>query len=139
MRAQGLHARGRSHLVGAAAGCAAVTGVTASGLAVGLGGGGPAITAAAYVSGQSSSGVASGVRMARMREAAREFGVPVAVLLAVSYVETRGERTGDGPSVDGGFGGVNIAAPSRPGSGDRGGPVPPHPPEHPVGGRRVPR
>jgi len=58
--------------------------------------------------------------MAQMRAAAREFGVPVAVLLAVSYVETRWERTGDGPGVDGGYGVMNLIAPSLPASVDRG-------------------
>ena len=107
-------------MVGAAVACAAVTAVVASGLAVGLGGGGPAVTVAAYVRGQSSPGAASGVRMGQMRAAAREFGVPVAVLLAVSYVETRWERTGDGPSVDGGYGVMNLTAPSVRASDDRG-------------------
>src|SRR5260370_12084340 len=63
--------------------------------------------------------------MAQMRAAAREFGVPVVVLLAVSYVEPRWERTGGGPSVDGGYGVMNLTAPSLPASDDRGVPARP--------------
>lgn len=126
MRAAGRHVMGRRRVVGAAAGCIAVTmAAAAGGLAVGLGRVGPAITAAAYARGQSSPGAASGVRMAQMRAAAREFGVPVAVLLAVSYVQTRWERTGDGPSVDGGYGLMNLTASSFPASSDRGVPARP--------------
>jgi hypothetical protein len=94
--------------------------VAASGLAVGFGGAGPALPAALHVRDQARSGVASDVRMAQMRAAAREFGVPIAVLVAVSYVETRWERTGYGPSVDGGYGVMNLTAPSVPASDDRG-------------------
>jgi len=63
--------------------------------------------------------------MAQMRAAAREFGVPVAVLAAVSYVETRWERTGHGPSVDGGYGVMNLTAPSLLASDNRGVPAGP--------------
>jgi hypothetical protein len=58
--------------------------------------------------------------MAQMRAAAREFGVPVAVLMAVSYAETRWERTGYGPSIDGGYGVMNLTGPSLLASDDRG-------------------
>src|SRR5260370_26317771 len=92
MRAKGRHVRGRRHLVGAAAGCAAVTVVTASGLAVGLGGGGPAITAAAYVRGQSNPGAPSGVRVAPKGAPAPAVGGPAAVLPSASYVGGRGGR-----------------------------------------------
>jgi N-acetyl-anhydromuramyl-L-alanine amidase AmpD len=63
--------------------------------------------------------------MAQMRAAAREFGVPVAVLIAVSYVETRWERMGHGPSVDGGYGVMNLTAPSLLTSSSRGIPAGP--------------
>ncbi|HYK31397.1 MAG TPA: N-acetylmuramoyl-L-alanine amidase [Streptosporangiaceae bacterium] len=104
----------------AAAGCAAIIAVAAGGLAIGFGGAGPALPAALHAGGQSNSGGASGARMAQMRAAAREFGVPVAVLMAVSYVETRWERTSGGPSVDGGYGVMNLIAPSVRASEDRG-------------------
>src|SRR5215469_1345593 len=112
MRATRRHIRVGRHPVKVAAGCAAVAAVAASGLAASLGGNGPAAPAAAYARGQSRSGPASGVRMAQMRAAAREFDVPVTVLLAVSYVETRWDRTGDAQSVNGGYGVMNLTAPS---------------------------
>jgi hypothetical protein len=47
---------------------------------------------------------ASGHRMALMRAAAREFHVPVRLLLAISYNQTRWERPGSAPSLNGGYG-----------------------------------
>jgi hypothetical protein len=137
MRATGRHARDRRHVAGAAAGCAAVIAVAASGLAAGLGRAGPALPAALHVRGQSSSGAASGVRMAQMRAAAREFGVPVGVLMAVSYVETRWVRTGHAPSVDGGYGVMNLTAPSLPAFDDRGVPAAPSARKVPLAGGRA--
>src|SRR5215472_2209315 len=122
MRATGRHVIGTRRMLGPAARWAAVTAAAASGLAVGLGGGGAATVAAAHLGGQPGPG---GVRMAQMRDASREFGVPVSVLLAVSYVETRWERAGDAPSVDGGYGVMNLTAPSQPSSRDRGVPASP--------------
>ena len=61
-----------------------------------------------------------GSRMALMTAAAREFGVPVRVLLAISYNETRWARTGDSPSIDGGYGLMNLTAKSFPAVGGRG-------------------
>ncbi len=67
-------------------------------------------------------------RMAVMRDAAQEFGVPVRLLLAISYVQTRWEPPGDA-SVDGAYGlmgltGVN--APADGGGGDGYAPAPRH-------------
>ena len=62
----------------------------------------------------------AGSRMALMTAAAREFGVPVRVLLAISYNESRWARTGDSPSIDGGYGLMNLTAKSFPAVGGRG-------------------
>ena len=62
---------------------------------------------------------ASGHRMALIRAAAREFRVPVRLLLAISYNQSRWERQGDAPSVDGGYGLMDLRARSFP-AGDRG-------------------
>jgi hypothetical protein len=48
--------------------------------------------------------------MALMSAAAREFGVPVRLLLAISYDQTRWLRTGDSPGIDCGFGLMNLTA-----------------------------
>ena len=53
---------------------------------------------------------ASGHRMALIRAAAREFRVPVRLLLAISYNQSRWERQGDAPSVDGGYGLMDLTA-----------------------------
>ena len=53
---------------------------------------------------------ASGHRMALMRAAAREFGVPAGLLLAISYDQTRWARPGGSPSVDGGYGLMDLTA-----------------------------
>ena len=59
----------------------------------------------------SHPGVAgSGHRMALIRAAAREFRVPVRLLLAISYDQSRWERQGDAPSVDGGYGLMDLTA-----------------------------
>jgi N-acetylmuramoyl-L-alanine amidase-like protein len=63
---------------------------------------------------------APGSRMALMNAAAREFGVPARLLLAISYDETRWARTGDSPSIDGGYGLMNLTAKSFPAVGGRG-------------------
>jgi N-acetyl-anhydromuramyl-L-alanine amidase AmpD len=59
-------------------------------------------------------------RMGMMRAAARQFGVPVRVLLAVAYVETRWEPNGDTPSVDGGYGVMDLTAVNAPAESGRG-------------------
>jgi hypothetical protein len=87
---------------------------------VGSGGAGLAVTA------QARPGVAaSGHRMALLRAAAREFGVPVAVLLAISYDQARWERPGGSPSVDGGYGLMDLTARTPPAVAGRGDPVRP--------------
>jgi N-acetyl-anhydromuramyl-L-alanine amidase AmpD len=48
--------------------------------------------------------------MALMRAAASEFHVPVSLLLAISYGQTRWERPGDSPSIDGGYGLMDLTA-----------------------------
>jgi N-acetyl-anhydromuramyl-L-alanine amidase AmpD len=68
-----------------------------------------------------------GSQMALMNAAAREFGVPARLLLAISYDETRWARTGASPSIDGGYGLMNLTAKSFPamdGRGLSGQPVP---------------
>ena len=62
---------------------------------------------------------ASGHRMALIRAAAREFRVPVRLLLAISYNQSRWERQGDAPSVDGGYGLMDLTARDFP-AGDGG-------------------
>jgi N-acetyl-anhydromuramyl-L-alanine amidase AmpD len=66
--------------------------------------------------------------MALMRAAAREFGVPVNLLLAISYDESRWESRGDSPSVDGGYGLMNLTARTFPAEDGRGDPTRPAPP-----------
>ncbi len=71
-----------------------------------------------------TSRAAPSAEMAMMRAAAHEFGVPVRLLLAISYVETRWQRTGAGPSIDGGYGVMNLTAqtiPAQEGRGDAAG------------------
>jgi hypothetical protein len=55
--------------------------------------------------------------MTLMTMAGREFGVPVQLLLAISYDQTRWERQGGVPSIDGGYGVMDLTAgPTRPGN-----------------------
>lgn len=96
----------------------ALTSALAIGLAVGLGGG--AGGGSAYAQVRAGTRIASGSRMALMHAAAREFGVPVRLLLAISYTETRWEPTGDAPSVDGGYGLMNLTARTLPADAGRG-------------------
>jgi hypothetical protein len=51
---------------------------------------------------------AAGVRMAQYRAAAKEYGVPASVLLAIGYNESRWEPHGSVPSADGGYGLMNL-------------------------------
>ena len=48
--------------------------------------------------------------MASFRAAAREFGVPVSLLLAIGYDESRWQPHGSMPSADGGYGLMNLTA-----------------------------
>jgi hypothetical protein len=63
--------------------------------------------------------------MALMQAAAREFGVPVGLLLAISYDQTRWERPGGSPSVDGGYGLMDLTARTFPVTDGRGDPAHP--------------
>lgn len=82
----------------------AISVMTGAVVSLGSGGIGLAVT-------RSHPGMAaSGHRMALMRAAAREFRVPVRLLLAISYNQSRWERQGDAPSVDGGYGLMDLTA-----------------------------
>src|SRR5215475_10436488 len=115
----------RGHLFSWAAGVGALTIALVAGVAVSPGGGGSGLAMTAY----SQVGMsAAGSRLALLLAAAREFGVPVRLLLAISYNETRWERQSDSPSVDGGYGLMDLTAntfPTEDGRGDPSRPVPP--------------
>lgn len=89
------------------------------------GGSGRPVEAAYSLAGPARQG--PGQRMALMRAAAREFGVPVDLLLAISYDESRWEPRGDSPSVDGGYGLMNLTAGAFPAEDGRGDPTRPAP------------
>jgi N-acetyl-anhydromuramyl-L-alanine amidase AmpD len=61
--------------------------------------------------------------MAEFRAAAREFGVPVKLLLAVGYEESRWQSHGTGASADGGYGLMDLTGRSFPASDQRGVPA----------------
>jgi hypothetical protein len=69
-----------------------------------------------------SDAVAPGQRMAEFRAAAQEFGVPVRLLLAISYNQSRWERESGVPSLNGGFGLMDLTARSLPADEARGDP-----------------
>ena len=82
-------------------------------VAVSLAGGGIGLAAT-----RSHPGTASSEhRVALMRAAAREFRVPVRLLLAISYNQTRWERQGSAPSLDGGYGLMDLTAGTFPADG----------------------
>lgn len=118
MRAGGHRVRG--------AGRAAARGISLlAALAASLGASGAGVAAA--VAPHAHAGPAdSGRRMALFRAAAREFRVPAGLLLAISYNQTRWER-GSSPSIDGGYGLMDLTAPKLPASDGRGDPVRPAP------------
>jgi N-acetyl-anhydromuramyl-L-alanine amidase AmpD len=100
----------------------------AAGVAVGAGGGGTGLAAAVQPARAATGAVAPGSRLALMSAAAQEFGVPVRLLLAISYNQTRWASPGDSPSIDGGYGLMNLTTKTLPAAGGRGlttGPVPP--------------
>ncbi len=123
--ARDRESRGR-HRIARAAGVAVLATSLVTGVAVSLGGGGAGLAVTAY-SGAHASAAAPGRRMALMRAAAREFGVPVGLLLAISYNESRWERQGGSPSVDGGYGLMDLTARTFPAEDGRGGPAHPAP------------
>src|SRR5262245_8760312 len=94
----------------AAAGSALVAAAVSLGAGAGL---------AAAASAQ-PGGPALGSRMALMRAAAGEFHVPVGLLLASSYGQTRGVRPGGSASVDGGYGLMDLTGRTFPGRDWRG-------------------
>jgi N-acetyl-anhydromuramyl-L-alanine amidase AmpD len=86
--------------------------------------GGSAAGATAYLASQDAP---SGTRMGLMLAGAKEFGVPARLLLAVSYMESRWQPHGDFPSVDGGFGLMDLTTRTfavSDGRGDLARPVP---------------
>jgi hypothetical protein len=98
--------------------------VTAVVVSIGSGGAGLAVTMSAHA----RPGVAPSERtMALMQAAAREFGVPTGLLLAISYDQTRWERLGGAPSVDGGYGLMDLTAGTFPAVAGRGDPAHPGP------------
>lgn len=92
---------------------AAIVAGAGSGIAV------PVPPAAAVAAGPVAEGTE---RQRAFAEAAAEFGVPVEVLLAVSYHESRWEHHGGRPSVAGGHGPMHLTGADRPGTGDDGRP-----------------
>jgi N-acetyl-anhydromuramyl-L-alanine amidase AmpD len=101
------------------AGCAVVLAAALIGTGSG-GGAGLAMTA--YSEGHAGA-AGSGYRMALMQQAAREFGVPVQLLLAISYNQTRWEALAAVPSVDGGYGLMDLTARTFPAADGRGDPA----------------
>src|SRR5580693_5449197 len=102
---------GRGYLIPRVAGTAALATALVTGAAVGV----------------ASGATGRGYRMALMRAAAREFRVPVGLLLAISYNQTRWERQGGSPSIDGGYGLMNLTTGSFPAEYGRGNPALPSP------------
>jgi N-acetyl-anhydromuramyl-L-alanine amidase AmpD len=93
---------------------------------VSIGSDGPGL--AVTVSAHARPGVAASAhRMALMGAAAREFGVPAGLLLAISYDQARWERRGGSPSVDGGYGLMDLTARTFPAADGRGDPAHPAP------------
>jgi N-acetylmuramoyl-L-alanine amidase len=81
-----------------------------TGVVVSLASGGTGLAATRSHPGRAESGH----RMALIRAAAREFRVPDRLLLAISYSQSRWERQGDAPSVDGGYGLMDLTATTFP-------------------------
>jgi len=98
--------------------------VTAVVVSIGSGGAGLAVALSSHAR---PVVAASGHRMALMQAAAREFGVPAGLLLAISYDQTRWDRPGGSPSVDGGFGLMDLTASTSPPADGRGDPAQPAP------------
>ena len=96
--------------------------VTAVVMGLGSGGAGSAAALSSHVR---PAAAVSERTMALMQAAAREFGVPVGLLLAISYDQTRWERPGDSPSVDGGYGLMDLTARTFPVTDGRGDPAHP--------------
>jgi hypothetical protein len=119
-----MHKNRRRRRVRGAVGATALVAslVPAVMVSAGSGGAGLAVTLSSHAR---PDVAASERRMALMQAAAREFGVPVGLLLAISYNQTRWERPGGAPSVDGGYGLMDLTARTFPAAAGRGDPVHP--------------
>ena len=117
---------GRGYLIPRVAGTAALATALVTGAAVGTASGATGRPMTAHAHGTTSA-TAPGYRMALMRAAAREFRVPVGLLLAISYNQTRWERQGGSPSIDAGYGLMNLTTGSFPAEYGRGNPAQPSP------------
>jgi N-acetylmuramoyl-L-alanine amidase len=117
---------GRRHLIPRVTGTAALATALVTGMAVGTASGatGRPMAAHAHVT---ASATTPGYRMALMRAAAREFRVPVGLLLAISYNQTRWARQGGFPGIDGGYGLMDLTTGSFPAEHGRGNPAQPSP------------
>lgn len=112
--------------VACAVGAAVLATWPVTGVAASLAGGGTGPGVSAYPVAHVSP-AAPGHRMALMLAAAREFSVPVGLLLAISYNASRWERGGGSPSVDGGYGLMDLTARTFPAPDGRGDPAHPAP------------
>jgi len=121
-----MHDNGRKRRVRAAVRATALVASLVTAVVVSLGSGGAGL-AAALSSHARPDAAASARRMALMQAAAREFRVPVGLLLAISYDQTRWEPPGGSPSVDGGYGLMDLTARSFPTTDGRGDPAHPAP------------
>ena len=113
---------GRRYLILRVAGTATLATSLVTGMAVGTANG-----ATGRPTMSRAHATAAGHRMALMRAAAREFRVPAGLLLAISYNQTRWERRGDAPSIDGGYGLMDLTTGSFPAEYGRGDPARPSP------------
>lgn len=68
-----------------------------------------AVMTLGYLGGVAQAALTSNARQSLFTNAAQEFGVPVEVLLAISYNQTRWQSSGEA-TVDGGFGLMNLTA-----------------------------
>lgn len=100
--------------------------ILAAGVIIGRGAGGVGVEITAY---SPSHAPAPGTRMALNRATAREFGVPARLLLALSYMESRWQPHGGSPSVDGGYGLMDLTTKTIPADDGRGDPARPGPRE----------
>src|SRR5215475_10951246 len=121
-----MHENRRERRVRAAVRVTALVASLVTAVVMGLGSGG-AGSAAALSSHARPAAAASERTMALMQAAAREFRVPVGLLLAISYDQTRWERPGGAPSVDGGYGLMDLTARTFPLTDGRGDPAHPAP------------
>ncbi len=86
----------------------AATATAATALAVTVAVSGAAVAAAPAAAGHQAVPPAAGDRMAAFTAAAKEFGVPASLLLAIGYNESRWQPHGTMPSADGGYGLMNL-------------------------------